>query len=72
LSLIFPLDFSDISILLAFLAIISLAASELLLSYQGKRKVLINKDRLRSIGIAFSLLFLVTVGVRIVDSILNY
>ena len=72
MNLVFPLGLSDISILLAFLAVISLVTSELLSAYQGKRKVLINKGRLRSIGIAVSLLFLVTVGVSIADIILNH
>ena len=65
--MILPLDFGDLSILLAITAIILLITSEFLSSYQ--RKVLVNRRRLRKAGIVFAVFFLLTVGIRIVSII---
>jgi hypothetical protein len=62
--MILPLDFGDLSILLAVTAIILIVTSEVLSSYQ--RKVLINRRRLRKTAIVFSAFFLVTVFIRII------
>jgi hypothetical protein len=66
-----PLGLWDISLLLAITAIILLITSELLLPYYGKVTVLINKKRLRNAAITVSLLFLITVAIRIAGIILN-
>jgi membrane-anchored protein YejM (alkaline phosphatase superfamily) len=65
--MILPLDFGDLSILLAITAIILLITSEFLSSYQ--RKVLVNRRRLRKAGIVFAVFFLLTVVIRIVSII---
>jgi hypothetical protein len=65
--MILPLDFGDLSILLAITAIILLITSEFLSSYQ--RKVLVNRRRLRKAGIVFAVFFLLTVVIRIVSVI---
>ena len=65
--MILPLDFGDLSILLAITAIILLITSEFLSSYQ--RKVLVNRRKLRKAGIVFAVFFLLTVGIRIVSII---
>ena len=65
--MIIPIDFGDLSILLAITAIILLITSELLSSYQ--RRIVINRKRLRRAAIVFSVFFLITVSIRIVDII---
>ena len=65
----FPLSFWDISLLLAVTAIILLITSELVSPYYGKTNLIINKKRLRNIALAVSILFLITVAIRIFDII---
>ena len=65
----FPLSFWDISLLLAVTAIILLITSELASPCYGKTNLIINKKRLRNIALAFSILFLITVAIRIADII---
>ncbi len=67
----FPLDFWDISLLLAITSIILLITSELLSPYYGKVNILVNKKRLKNAALIFSLLFLTTVALRIASIILN-
>jgi len=67
----FPLGFWDISLLLAVTAIILLITSELLSPHYGKTNILINKKKLRNTAIIVSLLFLITVAVRIATIILT-
>jgi len=61
----FPLSFWDISLWLAITAIILLITSELISPYYGKTRILINKKRLKNAALAMSILFLVTVAIRI-------
>jgi len=61
----FPLSFWDISLWLAVTAIILLIASELVSPHYGRTSILINKNRLRNAALAMSILFLITVGIRI-------
>lgn len=65
--MILPADFDELSILLATMAIILLITVEVLSPHS--RKILINKKRLRKAGILFSILFLITVAIRIVNII---
>ena len=67
----FPLSVWDISMLFAFAAIVLLLTSELLTTYHGKINLKINRKRLRSSAVVFSSLFLVTVGMKIAETILN-
>jgi hypothetical protein len=67
----FPLSFWDTSLWLAVTAIILLITSELISPYYRRTNLLINKKRLKNIAIFFSLLFLATVAVEIVNIILN-
>ena len=63
---ILPLSMSDISLWLAFMAIVLLITSELVsatTSYAGN--ILIEKNRLRLAGIAFGLGFMITVIMRV-------
>ena len=62
----FPLSMSDISLWLAFMAILLLITSELISSateYAGK--ILIEKKRLRLVALAFGIGFMITVVMRI-------
>jgi hypothetical protein len=61
----FPLSFWDISLWLAVTAIILLITSELISPYYGKTNLLINKKRLRNVALVMSILFLITVVIRI-------
>jgi hypothetical protein len=61
----FPLSFWDISLWLAVTAIILLITSELISPYYGKTNLLINKKRLRNVALTISIMFLITVAIRI-------
>jgi len=66
----FPLGFWDISLLLAITAIILLVTSEMLSPYYGKANILINKKKLKNTATAISILFLITVTIRIINIII--
>ena len=67
----FPLNLTDISLLLAVESIVLLVTSELLSPYYGAANLQINKKRLRNTAIVMSALFLITVIIRIVGILLN-
>ncbi len=62
-----PTDFWDISLLFAITAIMLLIISELLSSYYGKVNILIDKKKLRNAAIVLSILFLITLAIRILE-----
>jgi len=66
----FPLSFWDISLLLAVTSIILLVTSELLSPYYGKTSLKINKKRLKKTALTTSILFLITVAIRIISIII--
>ena len=61
----FPLSFWDLSLWLAVTAIILLITSELISPYYGRTNLLVNKKRLRNVALTVSILFLITVAIRI-------
>jgi hypothetical protein len=67
----FPLSLWDISLWLAITAIILLIASEILSSSHSKTNIFINKKRLRNVAFVFSILFLITVAIRIINIIIT-
>jgi hypothetical protein len=67
----FPLSFWEVSLLITITVIILLITSELLSPHYGKINVRINKRRLRKVTQAFSIVFLVTVAIRIIGIALN-
>jgi hypothetical protein len=67
----FPLSFWDVSLWLAFTAIILLITSELISPYYGRTNILINKKRLRNVALTMSILFLITVAIRIYEIIIS-
>ena len=67
--MIFPLDFLDLSLFLAVIALILIVSFGLISSHQGVTKILINKKKLERVTILFSLLFILTVILRIINSI---
>lgn len=67
----FPLDFWQISLITAITAIILLITSEMLSPYYGKVNIPINKKRLKQTSIAFSVIFLGTVALRIIEILLS-
>jgi len=69
---IFPLDLLEISFLLAIMAIVLLVTSELLSPHHRKANILINKKKLRNAAVGFSVLFMITIGIRIVTLILQF
>jgi len=66
----FPLGLWDLSLWLAITAIILLVSSGLLSIYHGRTNLHINNKRLRNVGLAVSILFLITVALRIIGIIL--
>jgi hypothetical protein len=69
--MIFPLNFWDVSLLITITAIILLITSELLSPRYGEINIRINRRRLKIATLAFSLLFLGTVGLMVVDLIFS-
>jgi hypothetical protein len=67
----FPLSLWDISLWLAVTAIILLVTSELISPHYGKTNLLIEKKRLRNVALAISILFLITVAIRIYEIIIT-
>lgn len=67
----FPLGLWDISLWLAITAIMLLITSEMLSPHYGKVNIRINKKRLRKAALAVSILFLITVAIKIIDIILT-
>ena len=67
----FPIGFWDISLLLAITAIILLITSELVSPHYGKTNILINKKKLKNTAITVSILFLITVAIRIISIIIS-
>lgn len=67
----FPLVFSDVSLFLAVTAIILLITSELLSPSYGNTNIYINNKRLRNAALAVSILFLVTLAIKIIEIILK-
>jgi hypothetical protein len=64
----FPLDFGGISLLIAIIAIILLVSSVMLSSYSGKTNILINKKRLKTASIAFSMTFIITAAAFVMQT----
>ncbi|MEM2111042.1 MAG: hypothetical protein QXX08_04085 [Candidatus Bathyarchaeia archaeon] len=67
----FPLSFWDISLLLATIAIILLITTEIISPHYGRVNILINKKKLRIVAITISIIFLITVLIRISEIILG-
>lgn len=67
----FPLMFSDLSLLLAVTAMILLITSELLSPSYGNTNIYINNKRLKNAAVVVSILFLITVAIKIIDIILK-
>lgn len=65
----FPLSFWDLSLWLAVTSIVALTTSELISPYYGRSKILINKKRLKNVGLTLSILFLITVAIKIYNII---
>ena len=66
----FPLDFWEMSLLIAIIAIILLASSEMLSVYGGKLDILIDKKKLKNVTVGVVITFLVTQVFRIVIMII--
>jgi len=67
----FPLMFSDLSLLLAVTAIILLITSELLSPSYGNTNIYINNKRLKTAAVVVSILFLITLAIKIINIILE-
>jgi hypothetical protein len=71
MTLVFPLSLWDVSLVLAVTAIVLLVTSEILSPYYGAANLKINRKRLRNSAITTSIMFLVTVAIRIATMILG-
>ncbi|MCW3997874.1 MAG: hypothetical protein NWF10_04820 [Candidatus Bathyarchaeota archaeon] len=67
--MIFPVDLGELSVLYAVIALILLVTSELLSPYHHRINLLVSRKRLRVVAIVFSVLFIVTVSLRIFNMI---
>lgn len=67
----FPLDFWNLSLLLAAIAIILLVSSLMLSSYQGKVNILINKKKLKNAAIGATVTFIITAAMIIASQIIT-
>jgi hypothetical protein len=67
--MIFPLDFLDLSLFFAVLALILLSASSVL-SGSKRKNVLVNTRKLKKAALVVALLFLITVTLRLVSEII--
>ena len=67
----FPLEFSDISLWLAIIAIILLITSELINPYYGQTGLIIEMGRLRRVELILGSIFLFTVVLRVYDIIIT-
>jgi hypothetical protein len=67
----FPLGLWDISLWLAITAVILLITSEMLSPRYGKINIRIDRKRLRTAALTVSILFLITVTIRVIDIILT-
>jgi hypothetical protein len=66
--MILPINFDELSILFATIAIIFFTSEMMLKSH---RKILVNKRRLRTAATIFSILFLITISIRVINIIMN-
>ncbi|MGD0160788.1 MAG: hypothetical protein ABSB89_10900 [Candidatus Bathyarchaeia archaeon] len=62
---------NDLSILFAVMATVLLITSELMSPYYGKINFKINRKRLRNVAIFFSIMFLATVALTIINILRN-
>ena len=68
--MMFPLDFWDISLLQAVIAIILLVSSGMLSAYYGKVDMFIDKKKLKNVAIAISIIFLISLALRIITMLM--
>lgn len=66
----FPLSFFDISLWLAITAMVLLMTYVLLSSRHGQTNTPIDKKKLKNVTLAVSILFLITVAIRIISIII--
>jgi hypothetical protein len=66
-----PLNFGDISILLALTGLILLVASGLFSAQNCKVSILINKNKLKKVAITISILFLSTVAIQLITLLIT-
>lgn len=69
-SIMFPLNFLDLSLFFAILSLILLVTSGVLSSESAGKNVLINTRKLRKAALVVSTLFVITVALRMFSSIL--
>jgi hypothetical protein len=69
--MIFPLDLLEVSLLLVIIAIVLLITLQLLMPNRRKANILIDKKKLRNAALVVAGLFLTTVALRIIMTILG-
>lgn len=69
--MVFPMNFWEISLLLAVMAVVLLITSEMLSPKYGRVNIFIDKRRLKTVAVFISVLFLATVAIAILLIILN-
>ena len=59
-----PLTFTDVTLLLAVGAVILIITVELCSPYNGLTNLVLNKRKLRSVALALSFIFFITIAIR--------
>jgi hypothetical protein len=67
----FPLGLWDISLWLAITAVILLITSEMLSPHYGRINMRIDRKKLKNAALTVSILFLITVAVKIINLVLT-
>jgi hypothetical protein len=63
-----PLSYWDVSLLLAVGSIVFLITIEFTSPYYGRTNLVLNRKKLRNVTLLVSILFLITVGVKIIST----
>jgi hypothetical protein len=67
----FPLGLWDISLWLAITAVILLITSEMLSPHYGRINMRIDRKKLKNAALTVSILFLITVAIKIINLVLT-
>jgi len=66
----FPLSLEDVSFWIAYMALISLIASEFFSPYNGQINIMINKNRLKGAALVFSAFYLLIIVFIIYETLI--
>lgn len=68
--MVFAFGINEVSLLLGVFALVLMIASGLFSPYYGRVTILFSRRRLRNVALGTSILFLVTIAIRVLDAML--